>query len=70
MGAPSDDKQRQNEAVRRVVGIAALRKLRRMVDEDSAQTAARQTRGRLFLAGILIATTLGLAFLLRDIIFA
>ena len=63
------DKQNQEAAVRRVVGIATLRKLRRMVDDDHAQTAARQTRSRILLTGILIAATLGLGFLLRNSIF-
>lgn len=70
MNMPPDDPQRQQEAVRRVVGIATLRKLRRMVDEDEAQTARQRARSRILLTGILIAAALGLGFLLRNSIFA
>lgn len=65
-----DRQQHQEEAVRRVVGIAALRKLRRMVDADHAQTAANAAHGRRLLTLILIAAALGLGFLLRDLILA
>lgn len=65
MAVPSRDKQHQEEAVRRVVGIAALRKLHRLVAADAAQTAADRARGRKLLIAILLAAALGLIFLLR-----
>jgi hypothetical protein len=52
-----------------VVGIAALRKLRHMVDKDIAQTETNRARGRILLIGILIAAALGLGFLLRNSLF-
>ena len=63
-----DPHYQQQEAVRRVVGIAALRKLRHMVDADQAQTAANAARSRRLLTLILIVAALGLGFLLRDVI--
>ena len=63
-----DPRHQQQEAVRRVVGIAALRKLRRMVDADQAQTAVNAARSRRLLTLILIVAALGLGFLLRDVI--
>ena len=65
----ADEDQHREAAVRRVVGIAALRKLRRMVDADAAQTASNRARARLVLTIILIAAALGLGFLLRNSIF-
>lgn len=69
MSLNDETKQHQEEAVRRVVGIAALRKLRRMVDEDHAQTAANRVLGRKLLTAILIIAALGLGFLLKNSIF-
>ena len=63
-----DPHHQQQEAVRRVVGIAALRKLHRMVDADQAQTAVNAARSRRLLTLILILAALGLGFLLRDVI--
>jgi len=62
------DRQAREEAVRRVVGLAALRKLRRMADEDHVQTVANRTLGRKLLVLILILAALGLAFLLKNAI--
>jgi hypothetical protein len=70
MNPQADDKQRQDEAVRRVVGIATLRKLHRMVDADAEQSAAQRARSRKLLAAILIVVALGLGFLLRDTLFS
>ncbi|HTJ96321.1 MAG TPA: hypothetical protein VL381_02550 [Rhodocyclaceae bacterium] len=64
------DQTGQSAAVRRVVGIAALRRLRRMVDEDQAHEAGKLTRARYVLIWILIAAAFGLIFVLRHIIFA
>lgn len=69
MSLNDETKQHQEEAVRRVVGIAALRKLRRMVDEDHAQTTANRVLGRKLLTAILIIAALGLGFLLKNSIF-
>ena len=69
MDPHADGEQHREEAVRRVVGIAALRKLRRMVDDDRAQTAANEALGRKLLTAILIVAALGLGFLLKNTIF-
>jgi len=68
MDSRSNNQQRQEEAVRRVVGVSALRQLRRMVDEDHAQSAANRALGRKLLTAILIIAALGLAFLLKNAI--
>jgi hypothetical protein len=69
MDTPNKDKLHQQEAVRRVVGIAALRKLHRMVAADAVQTAADRARGRRMLLAILLLAALGLTFLLRATLF-
>lgn len=60
----------QEAAVRRVVGIAALRRLRKMADADRADTEARARRARALLTAILIIAAAGLGFLLRRAIFS
>jgi hypothetical protein len=69
MSTQAEDKQQQNEAVRRIVGIAALRRLRKMVDADAAQTAENHTRARRLLVVVLMIAVVTLGFLLRGAIF-
>lgn len=68
--AEQQDTEQQEAAVRRVVGIAALRRLRKLVDEDAAQTQRNHARARLLLPLILIGAAVGIGFLLRSLIFA
>ena len=65
-----EDQSKQNDAVRRVVGIAAMRRLRRMVDDDQANEAGKLSRARYIVIWILIAAAFGLVFVLRHVIFA
>ncbi len=60
----------KDAAVRHIVGIAALRRLRKLVDEDAAQTQRNHAKARLLLPLILISAAAGLGFLLRSLIFA
>jgi hypothetical protein len=69
VNTPDNDASGREAAVRRTVGIAALRKLRRMADADTAEAQARARRARVLLAAIVIITALALGFLLRDVIF-
>ncbi|HWU85541.1 MAG TPA: hypothetical protein VN028_09395 [Rhodocyclaceae bacterium] len=57
--------QTREAAVRRTVGIAALRQLRRMVDAEQADAAARKRRARILLIVILACAVATLGFLLR-----
>ena len=65
-----DIQQKQAAAVRRVVGVAALRRLRTLVDADQAQTHRNASQARLLLIIILIAAAAGLGFLLRKLVLA
>lgn len=60
----------QEAAVRRTVGIAALRRLRRMVDEDQSQRVANHARARVLLTVIVLAAAVGLGFFLRRLLLA
>lgn len=57
--------QAREAAVRRTVGIAALRQLRRMVDAEQADAVARKRRARVLLIVILACAVATLGFLLR-----
>jgi hypothetical protein len=69
MNTQTQDGQTQSAAVRRVVGIAALHRLRQMVDADAAQMSRNRTRARRLLSIALLIVVLGLGFLLRNVIF-
>ena len=59
----NDDPEIQR-AVRRTVGIAALRRLRRMVDADNALEAEKALWGRRLTIFFLLAAVLALAWIL------
>lgn len=61
--------QAREAAVRRTVGIAALRQLRRMVDAEQADAAARKRRARALLIVIVALAAATLGFLLRRSVF-
>lgn len=63
MDRSAERKQQVDAAVRRTVGIAALRRLRGMADADAAATARRQRLGRILLTAILAITALIAALL-------
>ena len=59
----SDDPDIQR-AVRRTVGIAALRRIRRLVDADNAHEAAKQRWARRLGVLFMLAAVLALAWML------
>ena len=62
-GGPSADDPRIRSAVRRVVGIAALRRIRRLVDADAAHEAAKRVWARRIGVGLGLAVLLAVAWL-------
>jgi hypothetical protein len=62
-------RKEQEAAVRRVVGIAALRRLRKMADADKVDAEAKKRRAHILLTAILIIAAVGLGFLLQHAIF-
>lgn len=62
-------KEEQEAVRRRVVGIATLRRLRKMAKAGRLDTEARKRRGRTLLTVVLIIVAIGLGFLLQHAIF-